>query len=221
MTCERRKTTQNKEINGGFLSTWGIMLPILEHIIAKSNRSKVDYKGQAHMVANTYANYSMTNTFPNPKAWEENPLHPTFGTIMFWMALCESIEDMIAGEVDTFCYLYNAATFAVNKKHIQMLKNIDKTRLCMFLKEHGWKETPFKRSVHRYYLSGKIDVGEQSFQLDWKDGIVMELFVPNCNCYELYQHDIMKTIITIARAHKMTPADVILNTQKFKGENIP
>ena len=53
MTCERRKTTQNKEINGGFLSTWGIMLPILEHIIAKSNRSKVDYKGQAHMVANT------------------------------------------------------------------------------------------------------------------------------------------------------------------------
>ena len=102
-----------------------------------------------------------------------------------------------------------------------MLKNIDKTRLCMFLKEHGWKETPFKRSVHGYYLSGKIDVVEQSFQLDWKDGIVMELFVPNCNCYELYQHDIMKTIITIARAHKMTPADVILNTQKFKGENIP
>lgn len=181
-----------------FLNHWGTICLMLENIFTTVRQTEQGSKGQAHMVANAYAGYVMTGKLPEAEKWDAHPLRPSFGSVVFWMNMCDSIIELQQGKAGSFCLLYDSITDAVKQETNRLVDKIDCRKLCRFLEENGWKQIPCSRPAWVY------QTGQDTNGFD-------QVMIPNSKELSGYGYAMETAVNTIKRVQGMTTVDLLLN----------
>ena len=87
-----------EKVNAGIALKWlGQIKDILKSLFMSVYHTENGSEGYAQTIANGYVGYVMTGKLPD---WSTHPLRPKFGSVVYWMRLCESIIGLQYGRPD-------------------------------------------------------------------------------------------------------------------------
>lgn len=187
-----------EKVNAGIALKWlGQIKDILKSLFMSVYHTENGSEGYAQTIANGYVGYVMTGKLPD---WSTHPLRPKFGSVVYWMRLCESIIGLQYGRPDMFCLLYNTFTDAVKSGKYKLIMDVDIETFKAFLEGKGWVSVQYSYPAWAYQLNSK----ESGFH---------QVLIPKCKELSDYASAMERAVNTVAKAHWMQPVDVLLNIQ--------